>query len=83
MCITYNMVVTIGSDMQRKVNVGSTCFGAMCIVISKGYRVPLSLLLDKQQPFPSHNNTIIYVGIPNGIIYFIVLKIIQICVALS
>jgi len=29
------MAVTIGSAMQREVNVRSNCYGAMCIVIAK------------------------------------------------
>jgi hypothetical protein len=64
-CITYNMAVTIGSDMQRKVNVRSNCFGAICIVIAKDYRVSLALLLDMQQALPSHSNTVPYVCIPD------------------
>jgi hypothetical protein len=41
MCITYNMAVTIGSVMQREVNVRSNCYGTMCIVTAKDYRAPV------------------------------------------
>jgi hypothetical protein len=43
--------------MQRRVDVWSNCFGAICIVIAKDKGGTLALLLDMQQHFSPYNNT--------------------------